>query len=349
MLSNEEKKTLIEKNWRLEDVPEVPFLIEIGSFHAATSKYFSDHAAELGWNMDFHKQREGICDYGMPNIKPNQGINIIASAFGCEYTVNDDADPWVTPLIRDDNVQDVHALKVPDPKTNPVFRQAWERVDYLQSHSGLPLRLVNVPSPLVTASLIWEYTSFITATMLHPREVHVLLEKITEATIAYLIEQLARIRNLHTMGHEMWYIPREIGVRISDDTASIMSPNLYREFGVKYNSLISRAMGGIVVHSCGNVKNVVEPMMEIEGLRGLDFTIPQTDWETVRKAAAGKTALCLRHYYWDHGMEAQVDLAAYSKKLVDFFGRKGLFIQTSTPTAKEARELGAQLHRVLSR
>jgi hypothetical protein len=97
------------------------------------------------------------------------------------------------------------------------------------------------------------------------------------------------------------------------------------------------------------VKNVVEPMMEIEGLRGLDFTIPQTDWETVRKAAAGKTALCLRHYYWDHGREAQVDLAAYSKKLVDFFGRKGLFIQTSTPTTEEARELSTKLHRVLSR
>jgi hypothetical protein len=185
--------------------------------------------------------------------------------------------------------------------------------------------------------------------MLYPREVHVLMEKITEATIAYLSEQLARIRNLHTMGHEMWHIPRGVGVRISDDTAAIMSPNLYREFGVKYNSMISRAMGGIVVHSCGDVKNVVGPMMEIEGLRGLDVTIPQTDWEAVRKAAAGKTALCLRHYYWDHGPDAQVDLAAYSKKLVDFFGRKGLFIQTSTPTAEEARKLGTELHRVLSR
>jgi hypothetical protein len=109
-------------------------------------------------------------------------------------------------------------------------------------------------------------------------------------------------------------------------------------------------MGGIVVHSCGNVKNVVAPMMEIEGLRGLDFTIPQTaDWEAIRNAAAGKTALCLRHYYWDHGLDAQVDLAAYSRKLVDYFGRRGLFIQTSTPTAEAARELGAKLHRVLSR
>jgi hypothetical protein len=345
-----EKRDLIRRNWRLEDVEEVPFLVEHGPMHAATSEYFSDHSAELAWNEAYHRRREGLYDYGMPNIKPNQGIHIIAAAFGCAYKVNDEADPWVTPLIRGDNPQDVHSLEVPDAPSNPVLRLAWDRLDDLQSRSALPLRLVNVPSPLVTASLIWEYTAFIMATLRHPREVHVLLEKITEATIAYLREQLARIRRLHTMGHEMWYIPREVGVRISDDTAAVLSPKLYREFGVRYNSMISRAMGGIVVHSCGDVKNVVEPMMEIEGLRGLDFTIPQTaDWERVRKAAAGKTALCLRHYYWDHGREAAVDLAAYSRKLVDFFGRKGLFIQTSTPTAEEALTLGLKMHQALSR
>ena len=347
--SSAEKLELLRRSWRLAEVDEVPFLIEIGSFHAATSRFYFDHAAELAWNENFHRQREGVYDYGMPNIKPNQGINIVAAAFGCACTVNEEADPWVKPLIREDNVQDVHALKVPDARTNPVFQRAWERLDYLQSHSDLPLRLVNVPSPLVTASLIWEYTSFITATVLHPREVHVLLEKVTAATIDYLQEQLARIRNLHTMGHEMWHIPREVGVRISDDTAAVMSPNLYREFGVRYNGTISRALGGIVVHSCGSVKNVLAPMMETEGLRGLDLTIPQTDWESVRAAAAGRTALCLRHYHWDHGAGAQVDLADYSKRLLDFFGRKGLFIQTSTATPGEARELGERLHRVLAR
>ncbi len=37
--SNAEKIEAIRRNWRLEDVDEVPFLIEIGSFHAATSRY----------------------------------------------------------------------------------------------------------------------------------------------------------------------------------------------------------------------------------------------------------------------------------------------------------------------
>jgi hypothetical protein len=91
-------------------------------------------------------------------------------------------------------------------------------------------------------------------------------------------------------------------------------------------------------------------MMEIPGLRGLDFTIPQVpDWGKIRDAVAGKTVLCLRHQYWDHEGNTQVDQAEYSKKLLDFFGRKGIFIQTSVPTPEEAVTLGEKLHKILSK
>ncbi|MDR3342528.1 MAG: uroporphyrinogen decarboxylase family protein [Treponema sp.] len=349
-LDIETKKKLIAANWRLEDIDEVPFVIEVGPFHPATTDFFNDDVAELHWNEDFHRKREAIYDYGFPNIKPNEGIGIVAAAFGCAYKVNNEADPWITALIQEENVEDVHKLTIPDPVNNPVFQKAWKRLEYLQSHSSLPLRAINVPSPLVTASLIWDYTSFIEATLAYPDEVHVLLEKVTEATILYIKEQFKRIKNLYSVGHEVWHIPREVGVRVSDDTAALLSPALYREFGVKYNGMISKAVGGIVVHSCGNVQNVVGAMMEIPGLRGLDFTIPQVpNWERIRDAAAGKTVLCLRQNYWDHGSDTKVDLAEYAKKILDFFGRKGLFIQTSTPTAEEAVALGEQLHRLLSK
>ncbi|MDR2093960.1 MAG: uroporphyrinogen decarboxylase family protein [Treponema sp.] len=349
-LDTETIKNRIAANWRLEDTDEVPFIIEVGPVHLATKDFFEDDGAELKWNEQFHRDREGIYDYAFPNIKPNVGINIIAAAFGCEYRVNDEADPWNTSIIREENVEDVYKLEVPDPADNPVYRRAWERLEYLQSRSDLPLRALNVPSPLVTASLIWDYTSFIEATLVFPDEIHALMEKVTEATILYIKEQFKRIKNLYSVGHELWHIPRECGVRVSDDTAALLSPSLYREFGVKYNSMIAEAVGGIVVHSCGNVEHVVGPMMEISGLRGLDFTIPQTDnWESIRSAAAGKTGLCLRHCYWDHAAGSEVDLAGYTKKILDFFGRKGLFIQTSTPTAGESRALGEKLHEILSK
>jgi uroporphyrinogen-III decarboxylase len=296
------------------------------------------------------RKREGLYDYGFQNIKPNQGINIVAAAFGCECTVNDEADPWVKCLIREENADDVYKLKVPDPENNPAFVQAWKHAEALQKLSSIPLRVLNVPSPLVTASLIWDYTSFIEATLIFPDEVHALLEKVTEATILYIREMFKRVKNIYSVSHEFPYLPRELGIRISDDTAALFSPALYREFGVKYNAMISKEFGGIVVHSCGDVHNVVEAMVETPGLRGLDFTIPQVpDWTKVRDYAAGKTVLCLRHFYWDHAVDAKVDLAEYSKKLVDYFGRKGIFIQTSVATREEALVLGEKLHEVLSR
>jgi hypothetical protein len=350
ILSTAEKKRLVEANCRLEDLDEVPFVIEVGPMHMGTKPFYNNPDAEIAWSEDHERKRQGIYDYGFANIKPNQGINIVAGAFGCECVPNDEADPWVKCLIREENVDDVHKLKVPDPVNNPYFEQAWKHIEALQSKSKIPLRVVNVPSPLVTSSLIWDYTSFIEATLAYPDEVHVLMEKVTEATIGYIKEMLKRITNLYGVSHEFWYVPREMGIRISDDTAALLSPNLYREFGVKYNSMIAKEFGGVVVHSCGNVSNVVAPMMEIPGLTGLDFTIPQVaDWAKVRDAAAGKTALWLRHMYWDHIDDPGADLAVYTQKLLDFFGRKGLFIQTSTPTEEEAVELGEKLHGILSK
>jgi len=350
ILSPNEKKETLDAVWRLEDTKEVPFVIEIGPFHGATREFFDNPAAELKWSEELHRSREGVYDYGLPNIKPNQGIGIIAAAFGCEYTVNDEADPWIRSIISEENAEDVHKLEIPDPEKNAVLKKAWKHIESLQELSPLPLRVVNVPSPLVSASMIWDYTSFIESLLICPDEVHALLEKVTEATIIYIREQFRRIDNLFSVGHEsICPIPRFAGVRVSDDTAALLSPALYREFGVRYNNKISREFGGIVIHSCGDVQHVAQAMMETEGLKGLDFTIPQVmNWEAVRDAAAGKTVLCLRQRYWDHPKGADLDLADYCMKLVETFGRKGLIIETSTPTAEEARILGEKLHRMLS-
>ena len=351
ILSPNEKKDVLNAVWHLEDTDEVPFVVEIGPFHGATKAFFDDPAAEVKWSEDFHRSREGVYDYGLPNIKPNQGIGIVAAAFGCEYTVNDEADPWIKAIIKEENAEDVNKLEIPDPEKNEIFKKAWKRIETLQALSSMPLRMVNVPSPLVTASMIWDYTSFIEALLIFPDEVHVLMEKVTQATIIYIREQFRRIKDLFSVGHESTCpVPKFAGVRVSDDTAALLSPAMYREFGVKYNNMISREFGGIVVHSCGDIHHVAPAMMEIEGLKGLDFTIPQvTNWEALRDAVAGKTVLCLRQRYWDHPVDASVDLADYSVKLMECFGRKGLIIETSTATPEEARALGEKLHQRLSK
>lgn len=341
-LTDTEKKDFICAAWLCKNKDKIPFIVETGKFHAATREYFKSDNAELSWNERYHQMMTDVEDYNIPNIKINMGIGVIAAAFGCEYIPNDEADPWCKPLITDDNVKDIYKLKIPDIDRCPIYEKSFKRIEFFQSNSKLPLRLVNVPSPLVTASLIWDYTSFIEGTLIHSSEVHLLLEIITEATIEYVKKQILRINNLYTMGHEPWYLPSDVGIRISDDTASVMSPDTYREFGVKYNDKISEAFGGIVIHSCGNITHVLPAMVETAGVRGIDLVMPQNNWQKVKEATGGKVSLCMRHYYWDHN-EKNVDLFNYSKKLIDFFGKSGVLILTSTPTYQESIDLSKKL------
>jgi hypothetical protein len=344
-LTDSEKKETIREAWLCGKNRNVPFIVETGEFHAATKTYFDSDINELSWNENYHHSMTDVEDYNFPNIKVNMGIGVMAAAFGCEYLPNDEADPWCKALITDDNINEINKIEIPDLNSCPIFNKSFDRIRFFELNSKLPLRLVNVPSPLVTASLIWDYTSFIEGTLTHPKEVHQLLEMITDATIDFVKKQIEEIRHLYTMGHEPWYIPSDVGIRISDDTAAVMSPSTYIEFGVRYNQKISDAFGGIIIHSCGDITHVLPAMTETAGIRGIDLVMPQNNWQKVKDATAGKVSLCMRHYYWDHS-DSNVDLLDYSKNLIDFFGKTGALIITSTPTYQESIDLSRNLQQI---
>ena len=332
----------------MEPTGVVPYTIEIGNPHFATKAFFNDDAAELEWHQNYHDQRQGVIDFDMPNIKPNLGIGTIAAAFGCPLRVNDEADPWTDTLIDAQCREKVYDLEPPDLDSNPIFERVRERIGYLQEHGTMPLRLVNVASPLVTASMIWDYTDFMMSLLTSPKEVHHLMEMITQATMDYVNLQLDIITDLHSMGHEVLCVPREVGLRVSDDTAPLLSPDLYREFGVYYNGQLAKAFDGVVVHSCGDCSHIIPAMLETPGLKGLDLTMPQnTDW-TALESAAGEVVLSLRHYFWDHGDKA-VDPVEYTDRLIKAFGTTGIFIVTSVPDTGKASELGQELWALLGK
>ena len=346
-LTDAQKRQVVRSAWLWEKTDQIPFMIEVGQSHHATTQFLGDVAADLAWQEQHFRELAELDDYFIPNLKPNLGIGVVAAAFGCQWVTDPTADPWIKPII-DGNPQDVYALEMPDPASSGMNALALERIDYLQAHSDLPLRLVNVPSPLVTASLIWEYSAFITATLLHPREVHTLLAKVTEATIQFVRLQLKRIDQIFSLSHEPWYLPPDLGIRISDDTAAVMSPRTYREFGLPYNARISEAFGGTVLHSCGDIVHVLPGMLETPGLRGIDLVAPQNDWGKVREITGGQTALCLRYYSWDFAEGDPPDLVQYSLDLVDFFGRQGTLLWTQADTLDDAKSLSKNLRTALN-
>ncbi|MBK5196268.1 MAG: hypothetical protein JJE08_09635 [Proteiniphilum sp.] len=329
--------------WNLKN-EKIPYVVDVGGILYALEKFYWDHQRVMEAQDAYHKLVEPINDYSQKNYKPDLGIGFMAAVFGCDQVPNDKVDPWITPLITHENQEDVLKIPYPDLSSNPVMQHGLERIDFLNRNGKAPMRLINVASPLVTASYIWEYNSFLEGMLMEPKKVHYLLDMITTATIEFIRLQLGRIRNLYSMSHENIWVPRSVGVRISDDVAAILSPDLYREFGKAYNERIAEAFGGLMIHSCGDLQHVLPVMLETKGCRGIDLTIPQNDPVKVRDMAGGKTTLNLRFHYWD--FNEKKDLAAYAHDLLELFPREGVMLWTSEERLEDSIILAEKLCRM---
>ena len=61
----------------------------------------------------------------------------------------------------------------------------------------------------------------------------------------------------------------------------VLSPRLYKEFGLPYVNRIADAFGGIWLHCCATCKHHWPAFGKIHGLRGLDTMYPFTKPEEV--------------------------------------------------------------------
>ena len=62
---------------------------------------------------------------------------------------------------------------------------------------------------------------------------------------------------------------------IRNDSAIMLSPSTYAEFVRPHDARVLREVGGGSIHFCGNGQHLIEKMLDIPDLRGLDFGQPE--------------------------------------------------------------------------
>jgi len=209
-------------------------------------------------------------DY-VPYLDPFEGVTIIAEAFGCRVEVPENGDPWIRePLIRG-NPYDVYLLKKP-ARDNEVYKRVFETLKFFEEKSEgiIPVGATDPQGPLDVASLIWNNEDFLLACVLHKKEVHHLLELVTEAFIEFYSMQYGLLKNPAYPVHSFPLIASADGISISDDEAVLLSPGLYEEFSVPYLNRISKEFGGLYYHCCGDYGFILDKILSIDGLRAIN-------------------------------------------------------------------------------
>ena len=230
-------------------------------------------------------------DY-VPSLYAGCRQGTIPTAFGAEEVRSADH-TWVKPMIRD--AADVYALEPPNLRENGVAAEFLERIRFFRraTEGRMPIQLPDMQGPLDLANNMWGTEPLLVAMRTHPEAVHHLLQIVTDAFIEYvrLVDEAAQgdLVPIHCM--PVVWMPRERGVALSEDLLAVMSPALYRTFGVPYNEQIAAAFGGIIVHSCGSVEHNLGILAGTRGLTGVNFGATETSLPAVAEAVKGKATI----------------------------------------------------------
>ena len=200
-------------------------------------------------------------------------VVMVAEAFGCQIMNPGRGEgPWAGPAIED--MSKVWSLKPKPMAEVPMIRRTLEWIDLAQRELGteVPFWTMDVQSPFSVAAQIIHPNELFVACLTRPREVHHLCRIITEFTIEMMRMFLSRMEHPGFPGRNFPSISDNVGICLSDDTPLIMlGPDLYRQFALPYNSQVSRALGGLHIHCCGDYRHNLLNVLAIDGVRSMQL------------------------------------------------------------------------------
>jgi Uroporphyrinogen decarboxylase (URO-D) len=179
---------------------------------------------------------------------PGVSTCLFPLAFGCESLLFDDDKEWVKPrFTHPEQVYDCELPSVSQSRTGKVIETIRALLKTLPEDELI--REPDIQSPLGVAEMMWD-DSFYMALIDAAEAVHVLLDKITTFIIGFIQEIHRQTADrLNPAGFPLIWA-RGRGTMISDDSMSLVSPAMHREFSIPYLNRIADACGPLWYHSC---------------------------------------------------------------------------------------------------
>lgn len=224
----------------------------------------------------YYDQIREIDDDFVPYLMPWFGTYVVSSAFGCQIQYPPKGDPVIDPRSRFvHTADDIKKLKIPNPAKDGLMPKVLEYMAYMKQNSFLPVGITDLQGPLATANQLMGLDKLIYLMVDEPPAVHELMDKVTEVLIQWVKKQKEVTGEALTecVGDQCVYTGRHAGVWLSDDDAVLISPKLYREFVVPYNSRILKAFGGGCLHYCGVANHQIDNFLHTEGLRAINNSV----------------------------------------------------------------------------
>jgi uroporphyrinogen-III decarboxylase len=215
----------------------------------------------------------------VPHLQPWFGTGVYANAFGCEYLWRKGEAPDTH--VRYARIEEVRGLEMPDWRKGPVMRMVLDEIDILKERTRgrFPIALTDTQSPCDTATLVLDTSELFTACYTEEETAASLMQAAADLIIEFSRVQAERIGEglVSRPGHVMPSLPSLRGITVSDDNMAVSSPQVNERFSLRFDAMIARALGGVVLHSCGVWDHTMEKLRSPEVI-GVDCSVARA-WD----------------------------------------------------------------------
>ena len=199
---------------------------------------------------------------------------------------------FIDPVADDTGpAMELEPLPANDPEMDAaralrIYKTICERLET----DCLWMRTPDMQGPLNTAGLVMNQEELLMALLAEPETVAPFLERVTAHLISY--QQYLQKETGGRICGNVWpyvFLPCDTGISMTEDLMPLLGPEPYRDAGLPYVKQIADALGGLMIHCCGQYAQHVENMAASGvPLLGLEFHQPHTTIEQL-KPLWGKT------------------------------------------------------------
>lgn len=252
-----------------------------GEFRHYSYRQIFDSPAAMMQNMLLERVVPGLLlkDDSPLALRNDHGNLLVASALGVTWQQHEDDHPWAKPVGSPELLEAIAAVAPGVNIQAGLLGKTRETLQFYQHklsehppcQQAIQISMPDLQGPFDTAEQLWGsdiYLAFFDRAELLEQ----LFSTIDDTTVA-LAEAFRpyasdRLDPVATTQHG-YMIPGRFMVR--NDSSIMLSAEMYAEFARGHDAHILCKVGGGCLHFCGDGQHLIEPMLEILDLRGLDF------------------------------------------------------------------------------
>jgi hypothetical protein len=255
----EKRKERIRRVWDYKKVDHIPLGFFLEDFSAYTLRELCEDG-ELQFKVNVRnidRLLRLLPDDYVPAARVWPGYMTVATMFGLEVHWSDD--PNQAPGIQKHcifDISQVHGLQKPDAAKDGLmpFNLKWLRYFCEALPPDIAVTGIDLGGPLNTAKDLFDTNLLYTAFYDNPDEYHFFLNLAVEVQIdcyREIIRAVGDINRLTCIDFDPFWAPEGRKGFVSDDVCATISPEIFKEFSVKYNNRIFRRWRGGRLHNCG--------------------------------------------------------------------------------------------------